>query len=64
MEHRPGTVRWMDPERPGEWRHCAPGAPFYSTALFLAEEIWNEASQSWRPIYTEGDDDGSLELQK
>lgn len=56
---RGGTVRWMDEARPGEWRYCDPGAPYYSTALFLAEDVWSDADQGWRPVYKELDDGDS-----
>lgn len=55
-DHRPGTVRWTD--EAGKVQVCEPHAYFYSTALFLAKEVWSEGA--WKPIFSELDDDASM----
>jgi hypothetical protein len=56
-EHYPGTIRWVDKEGTHIY---SPHSPMYSTALFMATEVWDDATRSWRPIYMESGSDADM----
>lgn len=53
-QHRPGTLRWRDPDT-GEVRTCAPNSPWFSTATFMAEEYFDASKGGWVRIHEDED---------
>lgn len=55
-----GTVRWKEIVGCNDafrWHTCEPGEPFYSSALYLAEEYWD--GKVWVDANDVGEDDAS-----
>lgn len=47
--YRPGTIRWFD--KIGQDHHIVePKSEFYSSAMMIAEDYWDDTKGAWLPI--------------